>query len=52
VWCFIDGGTRQRTQRTVAIAVGGVAALGFGVVCLLFVRSIFKKRLGKHEGWH
>ncbi|KAJ6403631.1 hypothetical protein OIU84_011939 [Salix udensis] len=47
-----DVGTRQHTQRTVAIAVGGVAALGFGVVCLMFVRSIFKKRLGKHEGWN
>ncbi|CAK7333911.1 unnamed protein product [Dovyalis caffra] len=44
-----DVGTKQHTQKTVAIAVGGVAALGFGIVCLMFVRSIFNKRRGKHE---
>ncbi|KAK1559938.1 hypothetical protein Q3G72_020204 [Acer saccharum] len=36
--------TRQHTQRTVAIAVGGVAALGFCVVLLMFARSLLKKR--------
>ncbi|XP_022758517.1 cysteine-rich repeat secretory protein 56-like isoform X2 [Durio zibethinus] len=44
-------GTRQRTQKTVAIAVGGVAALGFIVVCLMFLKSVLKKRRTKHEGW-
>ncbi|XP_062079699.1 plasmodesmata-located protein 1 [Humulus lupulus] len=44
-----EGGTGQNhTQRTVAIAVGGVAALGFLIVCLLFARSVMKKRGGKH----
>ncbi|XVF21514.1 hypothetical protein REPUB_Repub12eG0096400 [Reevesia pubescens] len=42
-------GTRQHTQKTVAIAVGGVAALGFIVVCLMFLKSIMKKRSSKHE---
>ncbi|PON44367.1 Gnk2-like domain containing protein [Parasponia andersonii] len=46
-----DKGTGQNhTQRTVAIAVGGIAALGFLIVCLLFVRSVMKKRGGKHRG--
>ncbi|KAJ8899306.1 hypothetical protein K2173_018280 [Erythroxylum novogranatense] len=45
-------GTRQHTQRTVAIAVGGVAALGFLIVCLMFVKSVAKKRRGKHDGWN
>uniref|UniRef100_A0A2P2NYW1 Gnk2-homologous domain-containing protein n=1 Tax=Rhizophora mucronata TaxID=61149 RepID=A0A2P2NYW1_RHIMU len=45
-------GTRQHTQRTAAIAVGGVAAFGFLVVCLLFVKSLVKKRRGKSEGWN
>ncbi|XP_050208351.1 plasmodesmata-located protein 1 [Mercurialis annua] len=45
-------GTKNHTQRTVAIAVGGVAALGFLVVFLMFVRSILKKRKGKHDGWN
>ncbi|KAK8717929.1 hypothetical protein V6N13_045179 [Hibiscus sabdariffa] len=43
-------GTRQSTQRTVAIAVGGVAALGFTIVCLMFLKSVFKKRRSKHSG--
>ncbi|KAF4378177.1 hypothetical protein F8388_009007 [Cannabis sativa] len=46
-----EGGTgKNHTERTVAIAVGGVAALGFLIVCLLFVRSVMKKRGGKHRG--
>ncbi|KAL1060713.1 hypothetical protein V6Z11_1Z076600 [Gossypium hirsutum] len=40
-------GTRQHAQRTVAIAVGGVAALGFIIVCLMFLKSVFKKRRSK-----
>ncbi|MBA0548886.1 hypothetical protein Golob_019953 [Gossypium lobatum] len=44
------GETRQRTQKTVAIAVGGVAGLGFLVVCLMFLKSVVKKRSKKHEG--
>ncbi|MBA0605277.1 hypothetical protein Gotri_021083, partial [Gossypium trilobum] len=43
------GETRQRTQKTVAIAVGGVAGLGFLVVCLMFLKSVVKKRSKKHE---
>lgn len=42
------GGGQNHTQRTVAIAVGGIAALGFLLVCLLFVRSVVKKQRGKH----
>ncbi|XVE72862.1 hypothetical protein DITRI_Ditri11bG0072200 [Diplodiscus trichospermus] len=37
-------GTRQHTQKTVAIAVGGVAALGFIVVFLMFLKSMLKKK--------
>ncbi|PPD85031.1 hypothetical protein GOBAR_DD18020 [Gossypium barbadense] len=44
------GETRQHTQKTVAIAVGGVAGLGFLVVCLMFLKSVVKKRSKKHEG--
>ncbi|KAH7517440.1 hypothetical protein FEM48_Zijuj09G0065100 [Ziziphus jujuba var. spinosa] len=45
-------GTRQQgTQRTVAIAVGGIAALGFLIVCLLFVRSALKKRSSTKHGF-
>lgn len=44
------GGGRQHTERTVAMAVGIVAAVGFGVVLLMFVRSLLKKRPGKHPG--
>ncbi|KAF3436092.1 hypothetical protein FNV43_RR23184 [Rhamnella rubrinervis] len=43
-----SGTEKQHTQRTVAIAVGGIAALGFLIVCLLFARSAMKKRGGKH----
>ncbi|KAK4281334.1 hypothetical protein QN277_012842 [Acacia crassicarpa] len=38
----------HNTQKTVALAVGGVAALGFLIACLLFVKSVFKKRGGKY----
>ncbi|OMO64980.1 hypothetical protein CCACVL1_21592 [Corchorus capsularis] len=44
-------GTKQHTQKTVAIAVGGVAALGFIVVCLMFLKSVLKKPSGKHQGY-
>ncbi|KAF2294885.1 hypothetical protein GH714_026825 [Hevea brasiliensis] len=37
-------GTKQHTSRTVAIAVGGIAAFLFLIVCLMFIRSLFKKR--------
>ncbi|KAI4301039.1 hypothetical protein L6164_034358 [Bauhinia variegata] len=43
-----SSGTGQHTERTVAIAVGGFAALGFLIVCLLFVKSALKKRGGKY----
>lgn len=45
---FVGTGQQNHTQRTVAIAVGGVAALGFLLVCLMFVRSVMRKRGGKH----
>ncbi|KAG6606349.1 Plasmodesmata-located protein 2, partial [Cucurbita argyrosperma subsp. sororia] len=44
-----SSGSSHNTQRTVAIAVGGFAALAFLIVCLLFVRSVMKKK-GKHGG--
>lgn len=39
-----DAGTdqKQSTQKTVVIVVGGAAAVGFGCVCLMFVRSVMK----------
>lgn len=37
-------GTRQSTQKTVAIVLGGLVGLGLGVACLLFTRSAFKKK--------
>ncbi|XP_030477597.1 plasmodesmata-located protein 1 isoform X1 [Syzygium oleosum] len=37
-------GDGHHTQKTVAVVVGGVAAAGFGVVCFLFAKSLFKKR--------
>lgn len=39
---------QHNTQKTVALAVGGVAALGFLIACLLFLKSVLKKRGGKH----
>lgn len=48
LWGSIGGGgSKQHTQRTVAIAVGGVAALGFGIALLMCVKSLVKKRGGK-----
>nr|XP_029123198.1 plasmodesmata-located protein 2 [Elaeis guineensis] len=38
------GGGGQQTSKTVAIVVGGAAALGFLVICLLFARSLLKKK--------
>lgn len=50
VICLIDLGTGQRhTQRTVAIVLGGIAAFGFLVVCLLFAKSVMKRRGRKSE---
>ncbi|KAG2719321.1 hypothetical protein I3760_03G261800 [Carya illinoinensis] len=46
-----SGNEKQRhTQRTVALAVGGLAACGFIIVFFLFVKSVMKKRGGKHGG--
>ncbi|KAK7345730.1 hypothetical protein VNO77_16340 [Canavalia gladiata] len=39
---------QQHAQRTIALAVGGFAALGFLVVCLLFLKSVFKKKDDKY----
>ncbi|KAK8935464.1 Cysteine-rich repeat secretory protein 3 [Platanthera zijinensis] len=39
-----DGGGGKQTERTVAIVVGGAAAVGFLVICLLFARSLLKKK--------
>lgn len=51
VTCLVGVGTGQKpTQRTVAIAVGGLAAFAFVIVCLLFLKSLIKKRGGKHGG--
>ncbi|XP_059626091.1 plasmodesmata-located protein 2-like [Cornus florida] len=40
--------TNTNTKKTVAIVVGGVASLGFGIACLLFIKSVFKRREGKY----
>ncbi|CAA6666481.1 unnamed protein product [Spirodela intermedia] len=37
-------GGGQPTGKTVAIVVGGAAGVGFLVICLLFARSLYKKR--------
>lgn len=55
VWIFVgtEQGEKQGTTKTVAIVVGGVAALGFMVVCFLFIKSVFKKHAGKtHLGYY
>ncbi|CAN8247866.1 unnamed protein product [Cochlearia groenlandica] len=39
-----DGEKRQHTQRTIALVVGGVAVLGFVIVCLLVLKSAMKKK--------
>uniref|UniRef100_R7W0B4 Uncharacterized protein n=1 Tax=Aegilops tauschii TaxID=37682 RepID=R7W0B4_AEGTA len=36
----------QQTAKTVAIVLGGALALGFLVICLLFARSLVKKKDG------
>lgn len=42
---MFDGvGTRQNTQKTIAIVLGGLVGVGLGVACLLFTRSAFKKK--------
>ncbi|CAA6675374.1 unnamed protein product [Spirodela intermedia] len=38
------GRRRWPTGKTVAIVVGGAAGVGFLVICLLFARSLYKKR--------
>ncbi|GLU07809.1 hypothetical protein SLE2022_247550 [Rubroshorea leprosula] len=42
-------GKKQHTQRTVAIAVGGLAAFGFVVVCLMCIKSVMKKQRQQHR---
>jgi hypothetical protein len=42
--CEIAG---QQTAKTVAIVLGGALALGFLVICLLFARSLVKKKDGE-----
>lgn len=37
-------GTKHNTAKTVAIVVGATAAAGFGVVLLLFTKSVLKKK--------
>ncbi|KAK4338701.1 hypothetical protein RND71_043188 [Anisodus tanguticus] len=37
-------GTRQSTQKLVAIVLGGLVGVGLGVACLLFTKSAFKKK--------
>ncbi|WVZ22231.1 hypothetical protein V8G54_000775 [Vigna mungo] len=41
------GGRHPHTERTIALAVGGVAALGFLIFCMLFLKSVLKRRGGK-----
>jgi hypothetical protein len=51
VICLIGIGAGQKhTQRTVAIAVGGLAAFGFVIVFLLFLKSVMKKKGGQRGG--
>ncbi|KAK6937722.1 Gnk2-homologous domain [Dillenia turbinata] len=38
-----SSGSKQNTQKTVAIVVGGVAAVGFGLICISFARTAMKK---------
>jgi len=48
--CLIGSGSlgQQETQKTVALAVGGFAALGFLIACLLFLKSLLKKKGEKY----
>lgn len=51
VTCLVRVGTgKQDTQKTVAIAVGGLAAFGFVIVCLMCLKSVLKRKGGKHGG--
>ena len=43
---WIGAGTGQNTGKTVAIILGGAAALGFVVIFMLFARNLMKK----HDG--
>ncbi|XP_065876741.1 plasmodesmata-located protein 1 [Euphorbia lathyris] len=45
-------GTKHHTEKTIAIAVGGVAAFGFLVACLMFLKSVLKKPKNKYETWN
>ncbi|WCJ38204.1 plasmodesmata-located protein 1 [Euphorbia peplus] len=45
-------GTKHHTERTVAIAVGGIAAFGFLVACLMFLKSVLKKPKNKYDSWN
>ncbi|ESQ44608.1 hypothetical protein EUTSA_v10003249mg [Eutrema salsugineum] len=45
-----DGEKRQHTERTIALVVGGVAVLGFVIVCLLVLKSAMKKK-SKYDGY-
>jgi len=46
VW-LNDAMTGQNTGKTVAIILGGIAAVAFLVICLLFARNLVKKREGR-----
>ena len=37
----------QQTPKTVAIVLGGAVGVGFLVICLLFARSLVKKKDGE-----
>ena len=37
----------QQTAKTVAIVLGGAVGVGFLVICLLFARSLVKKKDGE-----
>ncbi|CAL9780784.1 unnamed protein product [Musa acuminata subsp. burmannicoides] len=43
----VGGGGGGGGEKTVAIVVGGAAGVGFLVICLLFARSVMKKKDGK-----
>lgn len=45
------GEKRQHTERTIALAVGGVFVLGFVIVCLLVLRSAMKKKSNKYDAY-
>lgn len=46
VW-LIDAMAGQNTGKTVAIILGGAAGVAFLVICLMFARSLKKKRDGR-----